>query len=150
VGRFGWKTEPFSRFLDETRNLDGKIVIRSNLSDSDLHRVYAQCLFTVFPSLGEGWGLPVDESLAHGKACIASRNSSIPEVGGAAADYLDPLDEASATTAIETMLFQPGYRQSREAWIRTSYRPRSWADAARTILCALHQSNAAEPANAHR
>ncbi|MGB6120067.1 MAG: glycosyltransferase family 1 protein [Mesorhizobium sp.] len=137
VGRFGWKTQGFVQFLKETNHLDGKIVIRSNLSDSELHQAYDGCLFTVFPSLAEGWGLPVDESLAHGKACVASRATSIPEVGGKAADYFDPADENAAIVALEAMLFEPGYRQAREDWIRTNYRPRDWADAAGRIMAAL-------------
>lgn len=137
VGRFGWKTQPFADFLRDTRNLDGKIVVRSNLSDGDLDRAYARCLFTVFPSLLEGCGLPVAESLAHGKVCVAADTTSIPEVGGQAADYFDPANEESALSAIERVLFQPGYREAREDWIRGNYRPRSWGDAATTILEAL-------------
>ena len=40
------------------------------------------CLFTTFPSIVEGWGLPVGESLTHDRACVASKSSLIPEAGG--------------------------------------------------------------------
>jgi glycosyltransferase involved in cell wall biosynthesis len=150
VGRYGWKTGQFTQFLRATANLDGKIVVRSSMSDAELDRCYAECLFTVFPSLAEGWGLPVAESLAHGKACIASNATSIPEVGGDAADYFDPYDETAAMGAIERMLFEPGYRESREEWIRVHYQPRGWAETAAEILDALSRENAWESLHADR
>ena len=60
------------------------------LTDADLKVLYEGCLFTLFPSFYEGWGLPVTESLAFGKPCIASNRSSIPEAGGKLARYIDP------------------------------------------------------------
>ena len=64
-------------------------------SDATLYQLYERCLFTVFPSFYEGWGLPVGESLWFGKNCIASNASSIPEVGKEFVTYFDPqsLDE---------------------------------------------------------
>lgn len=150
IGRYGWKTKPFARFLQETAHLGGKIVVRSSMSDAELDRSYAECLFTLFPSLAEGWGLPVSESLAHGKACIASHATSIPEVGGDAVDYFDPNDEASAMDAVERMLFEKGYRESREEWIRVHFQPMDWAETAAEILDALSREDAREPLHADR
>ena len=50
----------------------GKILILEGLSDAQLAGLYKQCLFTAFPSLSEGYGLPVAESLAYGKLCLSS------------------------------------------------------------------------------
>jgi glycosyltransferase involved in cell wall biosynthesis len=83
------------------------------------------CLLTIFPSLAEGWGLPVAESLAHGKFCVASNRTSIPEVGGDLIDYFDPADEDQVVAKIERVLFEPGYLAAREARLRTEYRPRT-------------------------
>ena len=62
------------------------------MTDVELALLYRKCLLTMFPSLAEGWGLPVGESLAYGKICIASRAGAIPEVGGELVDYVDPYD----------------------------------------------------------
>ena len=50
------------------------------LSYDELKRLYANCRYAVFTSKGEGYGLPVREALSYGKAIIASRTTSIPEV----------------------------------------------------------------------
>ncbi len=91
------------------------------------------CLLTVFPSLYEGWGLPIAESLAHGKFCLASNRTSIPEVGGDLIDYFDPSDADNALAKIERLLFEP-YLAAREARLRAEYRPHTWADCARSLV----------------
>jgi glycosyltransferase involved in cell wall biosynthesis len=102
-------------------------------------------LFTVFPSLCEGWGLPIAESLMHGKFCVASNRTSIPEVGGDLVDYFDPSDEADALAKIERLLLDPDYLAAREARLKSEYRPRSWADCVHTLIGTL---DAAVPAEA--
>lgn len=140
IGQRGWKSEPFWRFMDQTGDVGGQVVTMANVSDAELAGAYRNCLFTVFPSLCEGWGLPVSESLAYGKLCVASHATSIPEAGGRGADYFDPTDESAAVAAIERVLFEPGYRQKREADIRDNVRPIGWDLAARAILDALSEA----------
>ena len=82
VGRVGWRTQTFLAELVETNYLDGKIVLLEEISDEHLKLLYSRCLFTVCPSLYEGWGLPVGESLAAGKICVCSDRASLPEVAG--------------------------------------------------------------------
>jgi glycosyltransferase involved in cell wall biosynthesis len=127
VGRIGWKVDDF---LAELAATDG-------LGDGDVIEAYRHCLFTVYPSRHEGWGLPVAESLKHGKFCVSSNSSSLPEVGGDLVDYFDPADEDGAFARIERVLFEPGYLAAREAHIRMNYRPPSWADCARDLVDAI-------------
>lgn len=62
-------------------NLNCKNVIHMNsLNDSEVAYLYNECLFTVYPSIAEGYGLPVVESLLHGKPCITTDLSSLDEV----------------------------------------------------------------------
>jgi len=119
--------------------LGGKIVLVPGLSDAELREAYRSCLFTVFPSLCEGWGLPIAESLAHGKFCVASNRTSIPEVAGDFIDYFDPSDDDDALAKIERLLLDPSYLMAREARLRTQYRPRSWADCVRGLMGKLDQ-----------
>jgi glycosyltransferase involved in cell wall biosynthesis len=110
------------------------------LSDAELQQAYRSCLFTVFPSLSEGWGLPIAESLAHGKFCVASDRTSIPEVGGDLIDYFDPSDDDDAVAKIERPLLDPGYLTAREARVRAEYRPRTWTDCVHALISKLDQS----------
>jgi glycosyltransferase involved in cell wall biosynthesis len=117
--------------------LGGMIEHRPGLSDAELDVAYHHCQFTLFPSLAEGWGLPVAESLAHGKFCLASNRTSIPEVGGDLIDYFDPSDDDDVVAKIERLLFEPGYLAAREARLRTEYCPGTWADCARSVVLQL-------------
>ena len=140
VGRIGYfiidTTQLRRKLLD--RRIRERIIPAGNLNDADLSYAYSRCLFTVFPSFYEGWGLPVEESLVHGKFCLASNSSSMPEVGGDLVDYFDPHDPADAQLVFERALFEPGYVEAREQLIRTHYRPVSWRD------CTLQLVNHAE------
>ena len=89
VGRLGWKATAFISVLVETDYLDRRIHLLRDISDTDLRWLYVQCLFTVCPSLHEGWGLPVGEALAMAKICVCSDRASIPEVAGECGVYID-------------------------------------------------------------
>jgi glycosyltransferase involved in cell wall biosynthesis len=130
VGRAGWRVNDLMAQLRATQHVDGRIVILNDLSNQELTTLYRNCLFTVFPSFVEGWGLPVGESLMFGKPCAASGTSSIPEVGGDLVDYFDPWSLADAERVIGRLLFDPVHRDARAAQIAASFKPRSWAQTA--------------------
>jgi glycosyltransferase involved in cell wall biosynthesis len=134
AGKLGWKIEKLRRLLAASNFLDGRIRQVGDLTDSEMARAYADCRFTVFPSRCEGWGLPVSESLYYGRLCLASNATSIPEVGGPAVDYFDPDNEDEAFALIERALFEPGYVERREAWIKANFRLPSWEGTARFIV----------------
>jgi glycosyltransferase involved in cell wall biosynthesis len=140
VGKIGWLVDGLLADLEATEYLNGKIILLRSLSDPELQQAYRSCLFTVFPSLCEGWGLPIAESLAHGKFCVASNHTSIPEVGGNLIDYFDPLNEDDALAKIERPLIEPGYLAAREAQLRAEYHPRTWADCVHALIGALDQT----------
>jgi glycosyltransferase involved in cell wall biosynthesis len=121
-----------TKLLDE--RFCQRIIAAGVVKDAELAEAYQRCLFTVFPSFYEGWGLPVGESLAHGKFCIASNSSSMPEVGEDWVDYFDPRDAADAQRVLERALFEPCYVEARERRIRAHYRPSSWRDCARQLI----------------
>ena len=64
--------------------------------------MYSSATATAFPSLYEGFGLPVLESMACGTPIITSDTSSLPEVGGDAAIYINPLDVKSIKNALSS------------------------------------------------
>jgi glycosyltransferase involved in cell wall biosynthesis len=112
-----------------------------------LEWLYQNCLFTVYPSHYEGWGLPVIESLARGKHCVASSSSSLPEAGGQWCDYHDPLDFVACHRLIARAAFDSDYRESKEQAIRDGYRPASWDECAADVarLVEKHFAEAAGP-----
>lgn len=87
--------------LAEKPELKGKVHFASNLSNEELADIYAGATASFFPSLYEGFGLPILESMACGVPCVTCRNSSLEEVGGNAAIYVEPLNMAAMAHEME-------------------------------------------------
>ena len=107
-------------------------------ADETIAHAYAECAFTIYPSIAEGFGLPVIESLARGKPCICSARGALGEIslhGGCLA--LDSVDSASLATAIDSLLQTP----SRLADLAGAARQRtfkSWANYTRELETWIH------------
>lgn len=150
AGRVGWLVADLMAQLANTNWLDGHVVLIENASDADLAALYRGCLFTLFPSFYEGWGLPVTESLAFGKPCITADNSSLPEAGGGLTRMFDADNLHDAVRVIrETLVDRPGLA-AWEAKVRSEFHPVPWSDTASTILaaCATLPMPSAAPAPA--
>jgi glycosyltransferase involved in cell wall biosynthesis len=89
VGRRGWLNDDFFAALERSPVRDA-VILPGYASDEDVPAIYAGAQALVFPSLYEGFGLPVLEAMACGTPVAASSASSIPEVGGDAALYFGP------------------------------------------------------------
>lgn len=126
VGKLGHGNDAHENFLRAHPALQNRVVMLSGLSDVELNALYAGCLFTVFSSTYEGWGLPVTESLCHGRVCLSADHSSLPEAGGRFAVYFESGSAKSLAMQAETLIFDHAHRQAREALIRAEFRPRSW------------------------
>ncbi len=93
-----------------------------HVDDRTLRQTYEQCAFTVFPSLAEGFGLPILESLWHGRPCLCGTNGALGEVAaGGGCLPVDQTDPAALASALERLLTDPSLRQqlSDEARQRT-------------------------------
>jgi glycosyltransferase involved in cell wall biosynthesis len=88
-------------------------VVRSN--DYILPQLYTNARAFIFPSLYEGFGLPVLEAFSCGCPVVASNTSSLPEIGGEAACYFDPHDPGSLVQALESVIMDT---HSREHYIK--------------------------------
>ncbi|WP_225766933.1 glycosyltransferase family 1 protein [Inquilinus sp. Marseille-Q2685] len=143
AGQRGWRTEDLFDLLSKTNNLGGTVAVAETPTDAELAFLYRHCLFTVFPSLYEGWGLPIGESLWFGKHCIASKTSSMPQVGGDLVDYVDPHDPDDLCQAMTKAIRQPDYVRTREGRIRDTAR-RRWAETARDVYSAVWDDMSAE------
>jgi glycosyltransferase involved in cell wall biosynthesis len=137
AGRVGWLVDDLMQQLDNARWLGGKIRLVRNPSDAELAALYDSCLFTVFPSFYEGWGLPITESLARGCPCLCSGRTSLPEAGGRLARYFDPDNVDDAYRAIRYAIEdKAGLAEWRER-IRREFEPVSWDSSAAAMARAL-------------
>ena len=113
---------------------------RTNVSDrarGDLPGLYAAATAFVYPSLWEGFGLPVLEAMACGVPAVTYNVSSLPEVAGDAAVLLDPPVSAEAlATALARVLDDPAIREELIARGRARARAFDWRDTARATLAA--------------
>ncbi len=102
VGGKGWLYGGFFRHLEELQ-LGDAVLLPGYVPDADLPAVYSAAKVFVLPSLYEGFGLSVLEAMACGTAAVCSRASSLPEMGGDAAQYFDPTDVEEMAEAIEAV-----------------------------------------------
>lgn len=80
------------------------------VSDGELNRLYRRARIFAFPSLDEGFGMPVLEAMAHGVPVIASQSSALPEVAGDAALLVDPMDSGALADALWRLATNPDLR----------------------------------------
>jgi glycosyltransferase involved in cell wall biosynthesis len=137
VGSSGWMNEGFHQRLEADRALRERVVVLCNVSDQVLKALYRRCLFTIFPSLYEGWGLPISEAIAHGKVPLVSQVSSHPEAGGDLAIYFDLGSESDFDTKLKSLIDDVTTRREREGKIAATSTLRPWRDIAKEIICAI-------------
>ena len=133
VGMQGWGVTDLLNDMRLDPRTQSDIVLLNHVSDAELDWLYRHAAFTVFPSLYEGWGLPLVESLARGKFCLASSAASLPEAGGPHAEYLDPWDLPAWVDRLGHYMAHPEEVEARNERIRREFRAPSWADTARQI-----------------
>jgi len=103
AGAMGWKNNDISQMIDELALAD-KVRFTGYIKSNDLSALYSSAALFVYPSLYEGFGLPILEAFACGCPVITSNVSSMPEVAGDAARLVSPLDVQDITIAMEEML----------------------------------------------
>jgi glycosyltransferase involved in cell wall biosynthesis len=91
-------------------DLREKIVLPGYVADKDLPGIYQGAVLFLFPSLREGFGIPIIEAMACGTPVVTSNTSSMPEVAGDAACLVDPFRVSAIIEGIERVLGNKGYR----------------------------------------
>ena len=124
-GQFGWgeKVKPVEN-----------VVLTGFVPDQDLAVLYSAASCFVYPSLYEGFGLPVLEALSCGCPVITSNLSSLPEVAGDAALLVDPRRPAKIAEAIHRLLSQPTLRKKLSEKALSQAKRFSWEKTARQTL----------------
>jgi glycosyltransferase involved in cell wall biosynthesis len=137
VGALGWETGETLAALDA---LGERCLRLGALSDAALAELYRRCAVFCYPSLGEGFGLPVLEAMAAGAAVLTSNISSLPEVGGDAVEYIDPRAVGSIAAGLEKLLRSQERRAELGERARERSRQFSWPRFARITLSTLDRA----------
>ena len=107
VGARGWKTEAFFGLLATAPELARRVVLTGYVADADLAALYSGARLFAYPSLYEGFGLPVLEAMQCGTPVITSTAASLPEVAGSAAVCVSPTDGDALSAALLGVLNDP-------------------------------------------
>jgi len=132
AGPMGWQPQPLLRELALPG--PGEIVLTGALSRTDLDALYRGAGVFVYPSLYEGFGLPVLEAMARAVPTVTSNASSLPEVTGDAALGVDPRSVREIAHAIETVLSDGNLADRLGAKGRARAERFSWDETARQTL----------------
>lgn len=111
VGGQGWGDNPLS-LLVEQLGLRERVFMVGFVADRLLPALYSGAEIFVYPTLYEGFGLPVLEAMACGAPVITSNVSSLPEVAGEAAIQVNPRSASDLAEAIQTVLESPSKRSA--------------------------------------
>jgi glycosyltransferase involved in cell wall biosynthesis len=103
VGHRGWKDAAVMRMVEDLE-LDGTVRLLGYVPTDDLVALYNLAEVLAFPSLYEGFGLPVVEAMACGTPVLTSPRGSLAEVAGDAAEFVDPLDVESIGDGLRRLL----------------------------------------------
>lgn len=129
AGRNGGDLQNIQKLLQDLR-LENDVILLNYVSDTDLPWLYQNCFAFVFPSLFEGFGLPLLEAMTLGAPVISSRNSCIPEIAGDAALLVNASRDEEITEAMlclalgevkREVLRDNGFRRARDfCWEKTA------------------------------
>jgi glycosyltransferase involved in cell wall biosynthesis len=99
AGGRGWLMEDFQDYLVEL-GISDRVILTGYVSDNELIWLYRNCYANLYPSVFEGFGLPVLEGMQFGAPTLSSNSTSMPEVAGDAATMLNPHDQHAWTQAM--------------------------------------------------
>jgi glycosyltransferase involved in cell wall biosynthesis len=133
AGGKGWLDDPIYQTLDALQ-LRNYVRFIGFADDADLPALYSEALCLAFPSLYEGFGLPILEAMACGTPVITSKVSSMPEAAGDAALLIDPHDVDALTDALRRVISDSTLREDLVQRGYTQAARFTWDAAARKLL----------------
>ena len=144
VGRPTPYVEELSAFV-RSRGLSGRVRLLSGVSTPDLAALYRLATAAVYPSLYEGFGIPIVEALYSGTPVVTTRGGCFAEAGGPGSAYVDPHDPEELRAALAAILGDAERRAAmREAGLR--HAARFAGDAIASALVAAYEDARAAPA----
>jgi glycosyltransferase involved in cell wall biosynthesis len=137
-GADGGRDEELTALI-KTLGIGDRVLFPGWVDDDELDTLYTHALALIFPSLREGFGLPILEAMQCGCPVATSSRSSMPEIGGAAALYFDPTDDAAITGAIEQLTVDDALRARLTAAGRERAAQFSWERTADETVAAYEE-----------
>lgn len=141
VGRNGWMDGEILFQINNDRLLNGLVQVLTDVDDNELQWLYENCLFSLYPSLYEGWGLPVAESLRAGRPCISSGVSSMLEIAPEITVFASPHNPESWAAAILYFISHPDKLNELAQRVKRDYFPTSWTSTAESIIKVIKREN---------
>lgn len=133
----GCSTSPYAQsilHLAQEWGVADRVILPGNVTDEEKYWLFANAEAFVFPSLAEGFGLPVIEAMSIGKPVFLSTRTSLPETGGGEAFYWDDFDPAAMRDVFERGMREVGSDPGKEGRLREWAARFSWDRAAREYL----------------
>ncbi|MBV9325627.1 MAG: glycosyltransferase family 4 protein [Chloroflexi bacterium] len=132
VGGKGWLMHELDVYLEEF-GLLGSVVYLGYVDDETLQWLYENCLAFCYPSLFEGFGMPVAEAMSLGAATIVSDATSLPEIAGGAGLLVDPEDTEQIASAMRTLAENSALRTSIQHKVLEACKRFTWERAAARV-----------------
>lgn len=139
AGGKGWLMEGFPQYLAELGIAD-HVIMTGYVSDNELIWLYRNCYANLYPSLFEGFGLPVLEGMQFGAPTVSSNATSLPEVAGDAAILLSPQYPAAWTQAMLELASSPGKRNQLAQASVARAKQFKWDNSARAMLAVYDEA----------
>jgi len=118
-------------------DLKKHVKLLGSVPQDDLPALYAESLFFIYPSLYEGFGMPVLEAMNQGCPVITSKTSSMPEVGGDSVLYCKPNDIADVAMVMKNMIVNAELRQSLSEKAKERAKKFSWNNFTKKVLAIM-------------
>ncbi|MBV1835073.1 glycosyltransferase family 4 protein [Novacetimonas pomaceti] len=138
VGKRGFESHFFMERLATFIEAKKHIVYIESVTDQELAALYSSCLFTIYPSYYEGWGLPITEALGYGKVCVTADNSSLPEAGQGLTVTYRTESHHDFEEKLLSLIQNKGRLAALEQRIAENFKPRNWDTIAKEVLAFAH------------
>lgn len=134
AGGKGWQDEGIWKTIDKAQKSGDKIITTGYIPEEDLPALYSGAFIFLYPSIYEGFGIPILEAMVCGVPVLTSNTSSMPEVGGNAAFYVNPQETEEIKNGILKILQD---KDLREKMIEAGFKQInkfSWEDSAEKLV----------------
>jgi len=138
AGGKGWLFETIFSEVERLR-LRERVIFPGFVADADLPALYSAARLLAYPSLYEGFGLPMLEAMACGTPVVASTASCLPEVAGDAARLVSPTDVEALAAALDQVLTDEALRRDLAAKGHARAGQFTWEHAARQLLATYRE-----------
>jgi glycosyltransferase involved in cell wall biosynthesis len=136
AGRLGWQ---YAETVEAMESLGDRCVWLGCVPDGALAELYGRCSVLCYPSLSEGFGLPVVEAMRNGAPVLTSDRPALREVGGDAVRYCDPTDPDSISAGLRALLEDPLDAAALGARGRARSESFTWDRTAAAVLATLER-----------